>query len=177
MADLMITRSELAWLREAATAGFHAQPSTVLALLDLLDASPPPSPLQVAVTRRGYSPITLAEALGCSRGHVVRVLAGQRRLGPRLQRRALALGFEPGDFDTAPAGLVGDPQALVDALLGTARHQLGLPATTPPVVVVESVLRTLARALLALAPPSARLHPVPPYDYDDPLPWPDTPGR
>jgi hypothetical protein len=167
MADPMITRSELAWLREAATAGFHAQPSTVLALLDLLDASPPPSPLQVAVTRRGYSPITLAEALGCSRGHVVRVLAGQRRLGPRLQRRALALGFEPDDFDTAPAGLVGNPQALVD----------GLPATTPPVVVVESVLRTLARALLALAPPSARLHPVPPYDYDDPLPWPDTPER
>jgi hypothetical protein len=171
----MLTRTELAWLREAAEAGFHATPGTTLDLLALLDASPPPSPFQAAMARHGYNPVSLAEALGCTRGHVARVLAGQRRLGPRLQRKAVALGFAPDDLDAAPAGIVGDPEALAAALLTAARQQLGVPASTPAVVVVEAVLRTLARGLLRLAPAHVRLHPAAPYDYDEPLPWPDTP--
>ncbi len=166
----MLTRTELAWLRQAAEAGFHATPGATLGLLDQLDASAPVSPLQVAVHRAGYTATTLAAELGCSRSHVARVLQGNRRFSRRLQDRLTELGIE--DTDSAPAGYVAmDPLQLLGDLVASARMVLGLPPTCPPVVVIEAVARTLGRALLDLhVPDRPELHAVP-----DTLPLPFEP--
>lgn len=165
----MLTRTELAWLRQAAEAGFHTTPDATLQLLDVLDASPPVSPLAVAVRRKGWGAAELAAELGCSRGHAAKVLAGQRRFGRKLRERLVELGIDWEDTAPEPAGLVAaDPLRMLGDLVAASRMALGLPPTCPPIVVVEAVARTLGRALLDLhVPPTPTLRAV-----DDTLPLP-----